>query len=44
MKSARAVILHAKAGFRYGDALPMAVIEPVDRDETARPRFRSGAS
>jgi large subunit ribosomal protein L17 len=25
-----------KAGFRYGDAAPMAVIEFVDRDETAR--------
>ena len=25
-----------KAGFRYGDAAPMAVIELVDRDETAR--------
>jgi large subunit ribosomal protein L17 len=25
-----------KAGFRYGDQAPMAVIEFVDRDETAR--------
>ena len=25
-----------KAGFRYGDNAPMAVIELVDRDETAR--------
>jgi large subunit ribosomal protein L17 len=25
-----------KAGFRYGDATPMAVIEFVDRDESAR--------
>jgi large subunit ribosomal protein L17 len=25
-----------KAGFRYGDATPMAVIEFVDRDEAAR--------
>lgn len=25
-----------KAGFRYGDAAPMAVIELVDRDETAK--------
>ena len=25
-----------KAGFRYGDAAPMAVIERVDRDEDAR--------
>jgi large subunit ribosomal protein L17 len=25
-----------KAGFRYGDSAPMAVIEFVDRDETAR--------
>ena len=25
-----------KAGFRYGDAAPMAVIELVDRDESAR--------
>ena len=25
-----------KAGFRYGDAAPMAVIELVDRDEEAR--------
>ena len=25
-----------KAGFRYGDATPMAIIEFVDRDETAR--------
>jgi len=25
-----------KAGFRYGDAAPMAVIELVDRDEAAR--------
>ena len=25
-----------KAGFRYGDAAPMAVIEFVDRDEDAR--------
>ena len=25
-----------KAGFRYGDAAPMAVIELVDRDEDAR--------
>ena len=25
-----------KAGFRYGDACPMAIIEFVDRDETAR--------
>ena len=25
-----------KAGFRYGDAAPMAVIELVDRDEHAR--------
>ena len=25
-----------KAGFRYGDAAPMAVIEFVDRDETAK--------
>ena len=33
-----------KAGFRYGDSAPMAVIELVDRDrEAARPRFRSGA-
>ncbi len=27
-----------KAGFRYGDAAPMAVIELVDRDEEARGR------
>ena len=27
-----------KAGFRYGDAAPMAVIELVDRDEDARGR------
>ena len=33
-----------KAGFRYGDSAPMAVIELVDRDEGAtRPRFGSGA-
>jgi large subunit ribosomal protein L17 len=25
-----------KAGFRYGDSAPMAVIELVDRDEDAR--------
>jgi large subunit ribosomal protein L17 len=25
-----------KAGFRYGDAAPMAIIEFVDRDESAR--------
>jgi large subunit ribosomal protein L17 len=25
-----------KAGFRYGDSAPMAVIELVDRDEGAR--------
>ena len=25
-----------KAGYRYGDAAPMAVIELVDRDEEAR--------
>jgi large subunit ribosomal protein L17 len=25
-----------KAGFRYGDATPMAIIELVDRDESAR--------
>ena len=25
-----------KAGFRYGDACPMAIIEFVDRDESAR--------
>jgi large subunit ribosomal protein L17 len=25
-----------KAGFRYGDSAPMAVIEFVDRDETAK--------
>ena len=25
-----------KAGFRYGDSAPMAVIELVDRDESAR--------
>ena len=25
-----------KAGFRYGDAAPMAVIELVDRDEEAK--------
>jgi large subunit ribosomal protein L17 len=25
-----------KAGFRYGDSAPMAVIELVDRDEEAR--------
>jgi large subunit ribosomal protein L17 len=25
-----------KAGFRYGDSAPLAVIELVDRDETAR--------
>tara|TARA_B100001250_G_C19053426_1_gene466910 strand:+ start:46 stop:471 length:426 start_codon:yes stop_codon:yes gene_type:complete len=25
-----------KAGFRYGDSAPMAVIELVDRDETAK--------
>ena len=25
-----------KAGFRYGDAAPMAVIEFIDRDESAR--------
>jgi large subunit ribosomal protein L17 len=25
-----------KAGFRYGDAAPMAVIEFVDRDTTAK--------
>ena len=25
-----------KAGFRYGDAAPMAVIELIDRDEEAR--------
>jgi large subunit ribosomal protein L17 len=25
-----------KAGFRYGDAAPMAVIELVDRDESAK--------
>jgi len=25
-----------KAGFRYGDSAPMAVIELVDRDEAAR--------
>lgn len=25
-----------KAGFRYGDATPMAIIEFVDRDESAR--------
>jgi large subunit ribosomal protein L17 len=27
-----------KAGFRYGDSAPMAVIEFVDRDETAKGR------
>ena len=27
-----------KAGFRYGDSAPMAVIELVDRDEDARGR------
>ena len=27
-----------KAGFRYGDAAPMAVIELVDRDESAKGR------
>ena len=33
-----------KAGFRYGDSAPMAVIELVDRDVDAQgPRFRSGA-
>ena len=42
-----------KAGFRYGDSAPMAIIELVDRDEDEkgkdsgpvpvdRPRFRSG--
>jgi large subunit ribosomal protein L17 len=30
-----------KAGFRYGDAAPMAVIELVDRDPAAR-GFDSG--
>jgi large subunit ribosomal protein L17 len=25
-----------KAGFRYGDAAPMAIIELVDRDENAK--------
>ncbi len=25
-----------KAGFRYGDAAPMAIIELVDRDVTAK--------
>jgi large subunit ribosomal protein L17 len=25
-----------KAGFRYGDSAPMAIIEFVDRDESAR--------
>ena len=28
-----------KAGFRYGDKAPMAIIEFVDRDETARARI-----
>ena len=33
-----------KAGFRYGDNAPMAVIEFVDRDVDAQgPGFRSGA-
>ena len=31
-----------KAGFRYGDAAPMAVIELVDRDPEARGGFRPG--
>src|SRR3546814_19096340 len=30
-----------KAGFRYGDAAPMAVIELVDRDEAARANGRA---
>jgi len=33
-----------KAGFRYGDNAPMAVIEFVDRDGRCQgPRFRPGA-
>ena len=28
-----------KAGFRYGDAAPMAIIELVDRDISAKPKF-----
>jgi large subunit ribosomal protein L17 len=32
----RGYIRVLKAGFRYGDATPMAIIEFVDRDESAR--------
>jgi large subunit ribosomal protein L17 len=37
-----------KAGFRYGDAAPMAVIEFIDRDPAAKgqdsgPKFEAGA-
>ena len=28
-----------KAGFRYGDAAPMAIIEFIDRDVNAKPRM-----
>ena len=33
-----------KAGFRYGDAAPMAVIELVDRDENAKKVVKPAAS
>ena len=33
-----------KAGFRYGDAAPMAIIELVDRDENAKKVVKAAAS
>ena len=32
-----------KAGFRYGDAAPMAIIELVDRDENAKKTVKAAA-
>ena len=33
-----------KAGFRYGDAAPMAIIELVDRDENAKKSVKPAAN
>ena len=33
-----------KAGFRYGDAAPMAIIELVDRDENAKKVVKPAAT